>query len=109
MTSRLLVVCAAIAASLFSAAVPAQSLRQLPADVVVATMVANGGSIVLLDDQRVRLSPAAQVRGANNLIIVPASLYGTHAVAVKQDFQGMVHRIWILSPDELAALREKQK
>lgn len=72
-------------------------------------MVANGGSIVLLNEQRVRLSPAAQVRGANNLIVVPASLYGTHRVAVKQDFQGMVHRIWILTDDEFAVLLEKAK
>ena len=109
LSSRFFVLCVAFAASLFSAAIPAQSLRQLPDDVDVATMVANGGSIVLLDEQQVRLSPAAQVRGANNLIIVPASLYGTHKVAVKQDFQGMVNRIWILTDDELAALREKQK
>ncbi len=72
-------------------------------------MVANGGATVLLNEQQVRLSPAAQVRGANNLIIVPASLYGNHKVAVKEDFQGMVHRIWILTDDELAALLEKEK
>ena len=55
--------------------------------------------------RQVRLSPAAQVRGANNLIIQPASVYGTFRVGVKTDAQGMVHRIWILSAEEWAALR----
>ena len=83
----------------------AQSLRQLPSDLVLTTMVAQGASTVVLGERQVRLSPAAQVRGANNLIVLPASLYGTFRVGVKADVQGMVHRIWILSDAEWAALR----
>ncbi len=75
---------------------------------VVTTMQANGGSIVVLGDVRVRLSPATQVRGANNLIIQPASLYGTHRVGVKRDLQGQVSRIWILTDAEYQALTQNK-
>ncbi|MCB1939932.1 MAG: hypothetical protein KDF24_12205 [Rhodocyclaceae bacterium] len=102
---RLLLAWAVLAASVMGAPVVAQSLRQLPSDLILTTMVAQGASTVVLGERQVRLSPAAQVRGANNLIIQPASVYGTFRVGVKTDAQGMVHRIWILSAEEWAALR----
>ncbi|WP_416818123.1 hypothetical protein [Denitromonas sp.] len=87
----------------------AQSLRQLPDDIVVTTMVAKGAASVMLGEQQVMLSPAVQVRNADNMIVVPSNLYGSYAVGVKADFQGLVSRIWILSPQERAALAKRKK
>jgi hypothetical protein len=86
----------------------AQVLRPLPADLVVTTMKANGGDVVLLGDTKVALSPAAQIRGTNNLIILTSQLYGTHRVGVKRDHQGLVNRIWILTEAEYQALAPKK-
>jgi hypothetical protein len=107
--SRFTALFAALAACLLSSVALAQSLRQLPDDVVVTTMVAQGGAAVMLGEQKVMLSPAAQVRNANNMIVMPSNLYGSHVVGVKTDFQGMVNRIWILSPQEQAALAKRKK
>ena len=100
---------AALAAFLLPSVGGAQSLRQLPDDVVLTTMVAQGGASVMLGEHKVLLSPAAQVRNAENMIVMPANLYGKYAVAVKTDFQGLVNRIWILSADERAALAARKK
>lgn len=100
---------AALAAVLLASAALAQSLRQLPDDMVVTTMVARGGASVMLGERQVMLSPAAQVRTAENMIVVPSNLYGSYVVGVKTDFQGMVNRIWILSPQERAALAARKK
>jgi len=86
----------------------AQVLRPLPADLVVTTLKANGGDVVLLGDAQVLLSPATQIRGTNNLIILTSYLYGTHRVGVKRDHQGLVSRIWILTEAEYQALTQKK-
>jgi len=90
-------------------AVPAsaQVVRPLPADLVLTTLQANGGDVVLLGETRVALPPAAQVRGTNNLIILSSQLYGTYRVGVKRDHQGLVSRIWILTDAEYQALKAK--
>jgi len=107
--SRITVLLAALAACLLFSVAMAQSLRQLPDDVVVTTMVAQGGASVVLGERQVMLSPAAQVRNADNMIVMPSNLYGSHVVGVKTDFQGLVNRVWILSPQEQAALAKRKK
>ena len=108
MIARFLLFCG-LCLSVFTA-VPAsaQVLRPLPADLVVTTLKANGGDVVLLGDAKVLLSPATQVRGTNNLIILTSQLYGTHRVGVKRDHQGLVSRIWILTEAEYQALTQKK-
>jgi hypothetical protein len=106
--SRFILSCAVIASALLAAPAGAQSLRQLPEGLVLTTMKANGGDVILLGDKPVRLSPAAQVRGTNNLIVLSSYLNGTYRVGVKQDIQGMVHRIWILTDAEYKALKQKK-
>ncbi|QID18814.1 hypothetical protein G3580_15005 [Nitrogeniibacter mangrovi] len=108
MIVRLFLSLAVIVAALVSPTAGAQTVRQLPADLVVTTMKANGGSVVLLGDKRVSLSPAAQIRGANNLLILPSYLYGAFRVGVKQDHQGLVNRIWILTDAEYRSLTQKK-
>ncbi|WP_227816341.1 hypothetical protein [Nitrogeniibacter aestuarii] len=107
MIRRILTLVSTVLALLLSSLAVAQVVRPLPADLVVTTMTANGSAVVVLGERQVQLSPAAQVRGQDNLIIQPASLYGKHRVGFKQDLQGMVHRIWLLTDDEYTALTSK--
>lgn len=84
--------------------------RFLPKDLVVAKLKANGGSVVVLlgdNNRAVRLSPAAQIRGVENRLILPVSFRGEFVVGLKWDLQGMLSRIWILRPAEYTALTGK--
>jgi len=48
------------------------------------------------------LAPGAQIRNAANLIIVPTALPPDALVRYLVDAQGMVMRVWILTPQEAA-------
>ena len=63
----------------------------------------------MLDGDTVRLAAAARIHDTNNRIVMPASLSGVHDVLVEDDLTGQVGRVWILTPDELAAARERKK
>jgi len=77
-------------------------LRTIPADAKRATMSHVQGMTVEMDGKRTELAAGAQIRDANNMIVLPAAL--PHGVLVKfiPDPQGQVWRIWILSPQEAA-------
>ena len=60
--------------------------------------------IVELDGKPARLSPGAQIRDAHNRLVLPASLAEKAAVKYLTDGMGMVHRVWLLSPEEAAEL-----
>ena len=62
--------------------------------------------VVAIDGATQRLSPGAQVRDASNRIIVPSSIPGGSLVKYLVDGQGLVFRVWILTPEE-AARRDK--
>jgi hypothetical protein len=62
--------------------------------------------IVAIDGAAQRLSPGAQIRDASNRLIVPAALPGGSRVKYLLDNEGMVYRVWILTPEE-AAMRDK--
>lgn len=108
MIARFLLSCVVCLSAIFAVPASAQVLRPLPSDLVVTTLKANGGDVVQLGGTKVLLSPAAQVRGTNNLIILTSQLYGTHRVGVKRDHQGLVSRIWILTEAEYQALTQKK-
>jgi hypothetical protein len=57
---------------------------------------------VEIDGKRQRLAPGAQIRDSRNLIVVPAALPSGALAKYLLDAQGMVARIWILSPEEAA-------
>jgi hypothetical protein len=57
---------------------------------------------VEIDGKRQRLAPGAQIRDSRNLLVVPAALPSGALARYLLDTQGMVARIWILSPEEAA-------
>ncbi len=94
----------ALAAGLLAAAgASAQgALRTLPEDAPRAYLTFLGQNVVALDSKQVRLAPGAQIRGANNLILMPASLTGRSLVKYQLDGEGNLYRAWVLTREEAA-------
>jgi hypothetical protein len=84
---------------LFATAATAQ-LRSIPADARRAQMTHVGENVVEMNGREMQLSPGAQIRDPMNRIIMPATLPPGSAVKYQLDAAGLVHRVWILSPEE---------
>jgi hypothetical protein len=94
---------ALVAALLALAAAPAAAqLRTLPADAKRGTLSHLHAMEVLLDGQPVRLAPGAQIRDADNRIVLPMQLPPGSRVKYQLDSDGMLRRAWILTPEEAA-------
>lgn len=92
---------AALALAVVAGAVQAQ-LRTVPADAKRGTLTHVGQSEVRLDGKQARLSPGAQIRDENNRIVLPTMLPPDSKVKYLPDAVGNLHRIWILSQQEIA-------
>ncbi len=97
------------AALAFAPRARAQLLRAFPEKARLARLEMRIFPEALLDGETVRLAAAARIHDAHNRIVMPASLSGTHDVLVEDDASGQIGRIWILTPEELAAARERKK
>ena len=89
-----------LAASLLAAATAAAQMRSIPADAKRAEIRHVQDAVVELDGARARLAPGAQIRDAENRLIVPAALPAGVAVKYLVDAQGEIRRVWVLSPAE---------
>ena len=106
MRSKLLVLL--ICAFLMPAAAMAQ-VRQIPDGARRGSIVHIQGGIVEIDGQQMRLSVSAQIRSRDNLFIVPMSLPQGAPVKYTLDASGQIHRVWVLTPEELAAPQRKRE
>ena len=88
-----------VAAFLFASAAAAQ-LRTIPPGAKLASARHVSENIVELNGSEHHLSPGAQIRDAMNRIIVPAALPAGARVKYQLDAAGLVHRVWILTPQE---------
>lgn len=100
--SALIVVCLLFAAS----AVQAQ-FRTIPSDAKRATMSHVEGMTIELDGRKMPLAAGAQIRDDRNMIVVPAMMPRGILVKYQVDAQGMIWRVWILSPQEAAQADKK--
>jgi len=89
--------------ALHCAAAVAQ-LRAIPKQAQVGTMRHVEAMVVELDGQKVQLAPGAQIRDADNRLVLPVSLQERETVRYVVDGTGMVNRVWILSAPEKDAL-----
>jgi hypothetical protein len=64
--------------------------------------------LVSIDGVQQRLAPGAQIRDASNRLVVPTAVPAGAQVKYLLDAEGMVRRVWILTPAE-AAKREAVK
>ena len=86
--------------SLLFAATAAAQLRTIPADAKRAEMSHVQENLVSLNGQPAQLSAGAQIRDTMNRIIMPATLPPGSIVKYQLDSAGLVHRVWILTPEE---------
>ena len=78
------------------------ALRTLPEDARRGSLSFVQGNVVSLDDKEVKLTPGAQIRGANNLLVLPMALPRNSLVKYQLDRGGNLSRAWILTPQEAA-------
>ena len=78
------------------------ALRSIPEEAPVVVMTMNADGTVTLGKRVIPLSPGAQIRDAENRIVLPTSLVGTHRVRVVLDAEGRLERAWILTAEEAA-------
>ena len=76
--------------------------RSIPDDTKRGTMTHLREMHISLDGQPVNLAAGAQIRGTNNLIIVPHQLPQKSLVKYQLDTTGQIIRVWILTPEEAA-------
>ena len=52
-----------------------------------------------------RLSPGSRIRDLNNMLVLSGGLVGkTLPVVFRRDAAGLVHEVWILTPEEYSRL-----
>ena len=101
--NALLLGCLLVAASFTAQA----QLRTIPAEAKRATMSHVEGMTVEIDGRKMLLAAGAQIRDGRNMIVVPTAVPKGILVRYQLDTQGLVGRVWILSPQE-AALPDKK-
>lgn len=83
-------------------------LRAVPVEATRAEMYPPSSGVVLMNGKQLSLSPASQIRNAQNLIVVPSALQEPVLVKYLTDSNGSVHRVWILSAEEAARPDQKR-
>jgi hypothetical protein len=75
--------------------------RQFPPSAQRGMLVVTAPPALLINGKPERLSPGARIKGPTNMMVMSAALVG-RAVLVnyKRDVQGMIHEVWILTPEE---------
>jgi hypothetical protein len=77
-------------------------LRSLPESAKRGRLSHVQGMIVELNGQRVELSAGAQIRDANNMVVLPTALPAGSLVKYQTAPDGKLNRAWILTPQEAA-------
>src|SRR5262245_35825123 len=90
-----------LAAAAFAASAQVQ-VRSLPTEAKRAEMKYLYDVTVALDGKERRLAPGAQIRNAENRIVVPSAVLGTVTVKYLADDDGALRQVWILTADEAA-------
>jgi hypothetical protein len=75
-------------------------LRTIPADAQSGTIRHVQGMLVEINGSQVMLAPGAQIRDADNRIVVPSALPPGAQIRYLLDAQGAPYRIWLLTPAE---------
>jgi len=86
----------------------AAQLRSIPPQAKSGTISHLQEMYVAIDGQRRRLAPGAQIRDADNRLVLPASIPPGSLVRYLGDAEGLVRQVWILSPQEAAQAQRRQ-
>ena len=88
---------------IFAMPASAQVQRNFPANALRGALVVVDPPRVTINGLAAQLAPGARIRGANNMLLMSATLVGQKLlVHYTLDPQGALHDVWILTPDEAA-------
>jgi hypothetical protein len=77
--------------------------RNFPATALRGDFTVSAAPEVVLNRKAARLAPGARIRGANNLLLLPASITNQRLlVNYTLDLHGQILDVWVLSPAEAA-------
>jgi len=83
-------------------AAAAAQLRTIPQDAKRGTLRHVQEMILEVDGRRARLAPGAQIRDANNRVILPMAVPPGSLAKYRLDGEGQLQQVWILTPQEAA-------
>jgi hypothetical protein len=80
--------------------------RDAPKDVVLGRMTVIAPPSIDMDGREDRLSPGARIRDLRNMLVLSGSLVGQTVPVVyrRETLTGLVHEVWLLTPDEYRQL-----
>ena len=109
---------ASIVSAVIEAATPSSSVstaqydsyitkRTLPPEVLLGVMLPPpGDGTIIINGHVLPLSPVAQFRNQQNLIVMPMAIRQSTDVVYINDTFGAVHRIWLISQAEAESLKK---
>jgi len=97
-----------LAAATLATAAQAQ-IRALPEHARPGTMRHEQDMIVQIDGRFAQLAPGAQIRDIENRVVLPVMVPPGSWVKYTVDREGLVDRVWILSPLEAARERGRTR
>ena len=104
-SSRRLALATLLLASLAGTA-SAQQVRDFPPSALRGKLVVTAPPQVMLDGKADQLSPGARIRNPQNMFVMSATLTGQPLVVnYTRESNGMVHEVWVLTPQEAAIKR----
>lgn len=80
-----------------------QLQRNFPPDSKLGKLTAVSFPQFTINGQKMIMAPGGQIRGVDNLIILPSVANYIGTVRYQLDIMGNLHRVWILTPDEVKA------
>ena len=80
-----------------------QLQRNFPPDSKLGKLTAVSFPQFTIDGQQMIMAPGGKIRGVDNLIILPSVANYIGTVRYQLDIMGNLHRVWILTPDEVKA------
>ena len=80
-----------------------QLQRNFPPDSKLGKLTAVSFPQFTINDQQMIMAAGGQIRGVDNLIILPSVANYIGIVRYQLDIMGNLHRVWILTPDEVKA------
>ena len=87
---------------------PTAIARSLPEEARQGVMLPpQGDGFVTIGGRQLPLSPAAQIRSRQNLIVVPAQVQTPVEVVYLTDASGAVYRVWMLTASEASVPRPR--
>jgi len=89
--------------TLLSQPVFSQLVRNFPVDSKLGNLTAVSFPIFTINGVQYPMGAGGQIRGIDNLIILPSGANYIGIIRYQLDVTGNLHRIWILTPDEVKA------